>query len=118
MQLANQFGVGRQTIREALRVLELSGMISIKKGSGGGPVIQNTILNRIQDLFIDAFLTEKIVRDDLTSARCGIELLILDHLFEKIDRTHVQELEKSAWCAGDDGIPGFWRYFPVGTCVA
>ena len=52
--LANQFKVGRQTIREALRPLELSGFIAIKKGGEGGPTISNTILHTISDLFLDA----------------------------------------------------------------
>ena len=33
-QLAGQFKVGRQTIREALRLLERSGFITIQKGGG------------------------------------------------------------------------------------
>ena len=39
MELAHQFDVGRQTIREALRILELSGFITVQKGGSGGPLI-------------------------------------------------------------------------------
>jgi DNA-binding transcriptional MocR family regulator len=35
LELAKQFGVGRQSVREALRLLELSGFVSIQKGYGG-----------------------------------------------------------------------------------
>ena len=34
-ELAKQFGVGRQTIREAFRILELSGLLTVQKGFGG-----------------------------------------------------------------------------------
>lgn len=37
--MAAQFGVGRASIREALRVLELQGIIEIRRGNGGGPVV-------------------------------------------------------------------------------
>ena len=37
--MCNTYGVGRSTIREALRVLENQGVITIKTGPGGGPVI-------------------------------------------------------------------------------
>jgi DNA-binding GntR family transcriptional regulator len=42
-ELARQFGVGRQTIREGLRLLELSGFITIQKGSAGGPIFDKVI---------------------------------------------------------------------------
>ena len=33
------YGVGRDTLREALRVLELQGVIVLRPGRGGGPVV-------------------------------------------------------------------------------
>jgi GntR family transcriptional regulator, transcriptional repressor for pyruvate dehydrogenase complex len=33
------YGVGRNTLREALRVLELQGVLTIRPGPGGGPVV-------------------------------------------------------------------------------
>jgi len=77
LELANQFNVGRQTIREALRILELSGFIKVHKGFGGGPVIKDTILNQIGSLYLDAFQMEKITIDELTVARYKIEKMII-----------------------------------------
>nr|WP_245190352.1 FCD domain-containing protein [Leucobacter exalbidus] len=34
------YGIGRGTLRESLRILELQGVISLKPGSGGGPIVQ------------------------------------------------------------------------------
>ncbi|MBW2031251.1 MAG: FadR family transcriptional regulator [Deltaproteobacteria bacterium] len=69
MELARQFNVSRQTIREALRILELSGFISVQKGGSGGPLIRDTIMNTINNLFFDAFQLERISIDELTAAR-------------------------------------------------
>src|SRR5699024_2448427 len=38
-QLCETYSVGRSTIREALRLLELQGVIQIRPGRGGGPVV-------------------------------------------------------------------------------
>ena len=38
-QMLEEYGVGRGSLREALRILEVHGLISIKPGPGGGPVV-------------------------------------------------------------------------------
>lgn len=38
--MLEQYGVGRGTLREALRFLELQGVLTLKPGPGGGPVIE------------------------------------------------------------------------------
>lgn len=37
--MADQYGVSRTSLREALRLLEVQGLISLKPGPGGGPVV-------------------------------------------------------------------------------
>ncbi len=48
-QLANQSGVGRRAIREALKALELKGLICVRKGSGAF-VVRNDFDNYIETL--------------------------------------------------------------------
>lgn len=38
--MLEEYGVGRGTLRESLRYLELQGVIMLKPGPGGGPVVQ------------------------------------------------------------------------------
>jgi GntR family transcriptional repressor for pyruvate dehydrogenase complex len=38
--MLEDYGVGRGTLRESLRFLELQGLISLKPGPGGGPIIE------------------------------------------------------------------------------
>lgn len=37
--MCERYGVGRSTVREALRVLENQGVVTIKTGPGGGPIV-------------------------------------------------------------------------------
>lgn len=39
-EMTERFGVGRGTLREALRLLESQGVITIRPGPGGGPVVR------------------------------------------------------------------------------
>jgi len=39
-EMTQIYGVARGTLREALRILEVQGIISIKTGAGGGPVVE------------------------------------------------------------------------------
>jgi len=93
--LAQQFQVGRQTIREALRLLELSGFITIQRGPGGGPVIKDTILRRIGDLFTGAFRMHNITIEELTRARLEIERVILKFVFENADKQDLKVLREN-----------------------
>ncbi len=98
-ELAQQFEVGRQTIREALRLLELSGFVTIQRGPGGGPVIKDTILRRMGDLFTGAFRMHNITIDELTRARLEIERVILKFVFENADQQDLKALRDNVAAA-------------------
>jgi DNA-binding FadR family transcriptional regulator len=96
IELASQFGVGRQTIREALRLLELAGFISMQKGGAGGPLVVDTILNTISNSFLDAFQMGRITIDELTTARLAIEKMVLESLFaHSPDEADIQALREN-----------------------
>src|SRR3954469_4467399 len=52
--MLEQYGVSRESLREALRLLEVQGLISIRRGPGGGPVVGTIApanLGRVSTLF-------------------------------------------------------------------
>jgi GntR family transcriptional repressor for pyruvate dehydrogenase complex len=54
-ELMKQFGVSRNTVREALRMLEASGILKVKRGPHGG-----TMITQITNEFISDFLVKAI----------------------------------------------------------
>jgi GntR family transcriptional repressor for pyruvate dehydrogenase complex len=94
-QLARQFNVGRQSVRESLRILELSGFITIQKGSIGGPVIKDTILNTISNSLFDALQMGKIKPTDLTIARLEVEKAMLCYAIKNANQSDFKHLQEN-----------------------
>jgi GntR family transcriptional repressor for pyruvate dehydrogenase complex len=94
-ELARQFGLGRQTIREALRLLEHSGFIRVHKGGGGGVTIRDTVLQRMGELFTDACRAKRISVAELTEARAEIEQTVLKYLIRRATDSDIDLLRQN-----------------------
>ncbi len=66
-QLAEELGVSRSVVREALRLLDASGYVTVKKGPGGG-------------IFVARFY-HKPISDSLKNLAAGGQITV-DHLFD------------------------------------
>jgi GntR family transcriptional regulator, transcriptional repressor for pyruvate dehydrogenase complex len=93
--LASQFNVGRQTIREALRILELSGFLHVVKGGTGGPCIKDTVLSSISNLFVDAIKMGKVGMDELIQARIETEKPVLHFAIQNADASDIRSLDEN-----------------------
>jgi DNA-binding FadR family transcriptional regulator len=72
-EMMEQYDVGRGSLREALRVLELNGLVSLKPGPGGGPVVESvnpTVLGRMLTLYLHV---EGATYRELVAARLAVE---------------------------------------------
>jgi len=101
IELAKRLNVGRQTVREAIRILELSGFVMVKKGFGGGTIVKDTILKKITDLIQYAFQMEKISVDEFTIARLTIEKAILNIAIDNADDQDLKALQNNIDKAND-----------------
>jgi len=72
-ELAKQFQVSRNAIREALRTLEVAGFIELQKGAKGGAFVREIDSRLITDSMLDMLHLGRITLEHLTEARLWIE---------------------------------------------
>lgn len=94
-EIASQFHVGRQTIRDAMRILEQSGFIAVERGAKGGPLVKDTILHRISALFIDALKMKRSSVQEFNIARTELENIIFRHALNNADESDVAALAEN-----------------------
>jgi len=99
VELAQLFHVGRQSVREALRVLELSGFITVKSGVKGGAVIEGTMLTKLAGLFLETFKLNKMSLQDCIEARKAIEVMVLDFVFKNATKEDIDVLRSNVMAA-------------------
>lgn len=75
-ELAEQFNVNRNAVREALRVLEIAGTVQLRKGVHGGAYIAAADPSVIADSLQDMLHLGRITAPQLTEARIWIETMI------------------------------------------
>ncbi len=78
--LTAQFGVARTTLREALRVLESQGLITIRRGRGGGPIVTHPDLVPISMALAASLQLQGTSVGDLDEARRLLEPQIAGQL--------------------------------------
>jgi DNA-binding FadR family transcriptional regulator len=93
--MLEDYDVGRGTLRESLRFLELQGVISLKPGPGGGPVIEQpdasslaTVLTLLMQFSDAPFRT-------IAEARVALEPLMSELAAQRMDEDQLLELKTS-----------------------
>jgi GntR family transcriptional regulator, transcriptional repressor for pyruvate dehydrogenase complex len=76
-ELSEQLGVSRTALREALRSLEIAGIVKLRKGPKGGAFIQPGDLRSMNRVMQDLMRLGAISLDDLTEARLLIQTAIV-----------------------------------------
>lgn len=90
--MLERFGVSRSSLREALRILETQGLISIKPGPGGGPSlapVDSSDFGRMATLF---FQVMGVTLGDVLEARLVIEPVMAGLAAERRDQEAYAEL--------------------------
>lgn len=87
------FGVGRPVVREALRLLENYGLISVRPGAGGGAFVQKIDSSVLTHTLEGIVKMDNVSLKDLTEARLALEMGALPLIIERIGAENFEELE-------------------------
>ena len=93
-ELADQFGVSKATMREAMRVLEVLGLIEIRKGLGGGIFIAEVGMRTTIHSIINFLHFQPVSIKEITTLRYLIEPTVAQIAASKITEKDIQNLKK------------------------
>lgn len=89
---AVQLGVSRNTVREAVRMLEIAGLVSLKKGASGGAFITSDNSDALAQGLVDGLTLANFSIADLMEARIALETAIARHAAVEITDGELDEL--------------------------
>ena len=72
-EMAQQFGVSRVTVRDALRALEANGLVKVKVGGQGGPYVSEPDIALLSDSFGTHLQLRGTTFQELAEARMALE---------------------------------------------
>src|SRR5579872_1761100 len=90
--MAEQFGVSRNTLREALRSLENAGLLRLQKGATGGAFVRESTGDAIITGLRDMFHLGAIQPEHLTEARVLIESIAVRAACERATAEDIEAL--------------------------
>lgn len=92
--LIEQFSVSKQTLREAMRVLEFLGLVEIKKGVTGGACIAEIDSYIALDVLANFLYFKNLSIHDLTQVRKIVEPQTAAIAAQTMSKEHIRELRR------------------------
>jgi GntR family transcriptional repressor for pyruvate dehydrogenase complex len=98
-EMAEQFGVSMVTLREALRALQIFGLIEKRKGQGGGVFVAQMDDESVKASLGHYLSFQNLSYHHLLEVRTIIEPSIIRMVVDKLTNEQIQELEENvAYC--------------------
>lgn len=92
-ELAEQFSLSRNTVREGLRALEIAGMLELRKGATGGAFVREGQGDAVISSFADLFILGRIQPGHLTEARQIVAVAVTRLACQRASEEDLDELE-------------------------
>jgi GntR family transcriptional regulator, transcriptional repressor for pyruvate dehydrogenase complex len=93
-ELSQTFEVSRVTVRDALRVLEVMGLVQIRVGSAGGAFVTVPSPDVVGESVVNMMSLRGIEHAQLAETRAMLELAVLDLVLVRITDEEIEELRE------------------------
>ena len=90
-----EYQIGRGTLREALRFLELQGILSLKPGPGGGPVVERPDASNLATLLLLLLQFSDARFRTVVEARSGLEPIMAELAATRISPEALADLAET-----------------------
>ena len=94
-ELTEEFQVSRGVIREAIRILELSGFLIIRQGHGGGAYVTDLTLSHVGNAFLDLFQTNTLSMAEVAQVRLFIEPEVARLAALNYNSSHIKQIDEA-----------------------
>ncbi|WP_370552604.1 FadR/GntR family transcriptional regulator [Conexibacter sp. CPCC 206217] len=101
--MLEEYAVGRGTLRESLRFLELQGVLSIKAGPGGGPVVERPDASNLATTLVLLLQFSHGTYRTIAEARDLLEPIMAGMAAERISDASLDELRETI-AAMEEGL--------------
>jgi GntR family transcriptional repressor for pyruvate dehydrogenase complex len=92
--LMENFKVSKVTLREALRSLEILGLLEIRKGVSGGPFVTEVDMKTARDSLTNFLLFKNLSPKELSEVRLLVESYIAEKAAQVISEEDLKKLER------------------------
>lgn len=92
-ELMAQYAAGKGTVREALKALEVQGLIRIRTGPGGGAFIERMSESRAMSLLSNFLFAKDLTIEHIYAMRKVLEPLVAVSAIDRIDEAGFERLD-------------------------
>lgn len=93
-ELSQTFGVSRVTVRDALRILEVMGLVEIRVGSAGGAFVTVPSTAVVGEGVLNMLALRELSPERLAETRAMLELAVLDLVLVRITDEEIEDLRE------------------------